>query len=102
MSTELAHEVFSPLLRSRRDDAGAGGVDLPGVAIGLRARHAGNDLAERTLDIIEAVALTIQDDNLVWTELPHAAQDVWIELDRDVRASGSGRHAAQYRILRAQ
>jgi hypothetical protein len=98
---ELAHEVFSSLAWRGGDDAGADGVDLPGVAVRLRAGHTRDDLAERTLDIVEAVALTIQDDDLVRTQLPHAAQDVWIDLDRDVRGGGCGRHVAQYGIPRA-
>src|SRR5450759_3966365 len=65
--TQLRAEVLGPLRGSGGYHTGAAGVDLPGVRVRLRPRHRWNDPAE--LDVVKAVTLAIQHDDLVRPQL---------------------------------
>ena len=59
----------------------AGRMDLVGVLVCLRSRHARDDLAQCHLDIIEGMALAIENDHLVWRKNPgeELFVDIWAD-----------------------
>ena len=77
---ELLLVVLGALLWRPRDHRCAGGVDLPGVLVGLLAGHAGDDAAERDLDIVEGVTLAVEDDDLVRREGPKPRASVLVDV----------------------
>ena len=56
-------------------------MDLVGVLVCLRSRHARDNLAQCHLDIIEGMALAIENNHLVWRKNPgeELFVDIWAD-----------------------
>jgi hypothetical protein len=98
---QLQAEMLGPLPRSAGYDAGATGVDLPGMSVCFRPRHRRNDPAQRMLDVVEAVTVAIQHDDLVGPQLADTAQQIAIELGLNCGRRWCGRHARSIASLRS-
>lgn len=70
---QLCLKVFRPLFRRPRNHGCSAGVHFVGVLMRLLGRHAGDDSAERHLDVVERVTATVQHDDAVWRQCSQAS-----------------------------